>query len=97
MTAKKSPAKRPVRSTVPKTLRIEVCVSRGDYWAKCETTAEHVVDVSRFLIATVRTLAAEAPDLLPHVEKVPGDVLAYDWAEEVEGSAKVSVKPLGFR
>lgn len=99
MTAKKAPAKtrKPRTISVPKALKIEVCVSRGDFWAKCETTAEHVGDVSRFLIATVRELAAEAPDILPHVETVPGDVLGYDWAEEYEGSAKVGVKKVGFR
>lgn len=100
MTAKKQPAKvrRASRTAnIPAALKVEVFVSRGDCSLKVETTAGEALDAARFLIATVRQLAKEAPDMLPHVEQVPGDVLAYDWVEEYEGSAKVSVKPVGFR
>lgn len=99
MTPRKPAAKprRPKTVSVPKALKIEVCVSRGDFWAKCETTAEHVTDVSRFLIATVRQLAAEAPDLLPHVEVVPGETLPYDWVEEYAYGVAVTTKKVGFR
>jgi hypothetical protein len=95
----KKPAKPPVkqqqRATVSKALRVEVFVSRGDVSLKSETTAGDALAVARFMIATVRQLASEAPDLLPHIEHVPGDVLPYDWTEEMD--AKVKIQPLGFR
>jgi hypothetical protein len=91
----KKPARRTQQSTVPKALKVEVFVSRGDLTIKTETTAGELVAVTRFLIATVRQMAAEAPDMLPHVETVPGETLGYDWTEELDAS--VTVKPVGFR
>lgn len=96
----KKPAKpstqRQSRASVSKALRVEVFVSRGDLTLKTETTAGELVAVTRFLIATVRQMAQEAPDMLPHVETVPGETLGYDWAEEYE-EGRVTVKPVGFR
>jgi hypothetical protein len=91
----KKPARRTQQSTVPKALKVEIFVSRGDLTYKVETTAGELVAVTSFLIATVRQMAAEAPDMLPHVETVPGETLGYDWTEELD--AKVTVKPVGFR
>jgi len=91
----KKPARRTQQSTVPKALKVEIFVSRGDLTYKVETTAGELVAVTSFLIATVRQMAAEAPDMLPHVETVPGETLGYDWTEELDAS--VQVKPVGFR
>ncbi len=92
----KKPAPRQPRASVPKALKVEVFVSRGDLTLKTETTAGELVAVTRFLIATARQMAQEAPDMLPHVETVPGETLGYDWAEEYE-EGRVTVKPVGFR
>lgn len=99
------PAKKTVKPTasrqklasVSKALRVEVFVSRGDCSLKAETTAGDALAVARFLVATVRQLAKEAPDMLPHVEQVPGEVLPYDWAEEYADGTAATVKRVGFR
>lgn len=93
----KTPAPRQSRASVSKALRVEVFVSRGDASLKAETTAGDALAVARFLIAVVRQLAAEAPDMLPHVEHVPGEVLPYDWAEEYADGTAAKVKRVGFR
>ena len=98
MTAKKkATVKRQSRTSVSKALRVEVFVSRGDLTLKVETTVGEMLNVARAMIATVRTLAKEAPDMLPHAEHVPGDVLPYDWAEEYAEGTAVNVKRVGFR
>lgn len=99
------PAKKPARKTatrhqhasVSKALKVEVFVTRGDLTYKVETTTGELMAVTRFLIATVRQVAAEAPDMLPHVQQVPGDVVPYDWTEEYADGATVGVKRVGFR
>ena len=81
----------------PPGLKIEVAVSRGDAYMKAEATPADALNVARLLTVLVRQLTAEAPDLLPHAESVPGGVLSYDWAEEYAGEARKSApKRVGF-
>lgn len=72
------PARRPC---VPKTLKVTVTVARGDVSLAAETTAADTMNTARFLTAIARTLATEAPDVLPHVECVPGNAVEFTWGD----------------
>lgn len=81
----------------PSGLKIEVCVSRGDCYFKAEAAVSDALNVARLLTAMARQLTADAPDLLPTADSVPGTVISYDWDEEFFGGGRVKPpKPVGF-
>jgi hypothetical protein len=83
--------------TPPSGLKIEVCISRGDAYFKAEASVAEALNVAKLLTAMARQLTAEAPDLLPVADSVPGGVLGYDWNEEFAGGSKAKPsKKLGF-
>jgi hypothetical protein len=79
--------------TPPERMRIEVFVQRGDLSMKAETSVADALNVSRLLVALVRQMAREAPDILPHADTVPGAVLPVFDEEGYEGKAP----RVGFR
>jgi hypothetical protein len=89
-------ARKPKAWQPPPGLKIEVCVSRGDAYFKAEATPAEALNVARLLTALIRQLTADAPDLLPHADCVPGGVLPFDWIEDLEGKASEPPK-VGFR
>jgi hypothetical protein len=92
MSRRKEPAWAP-----PSGLKIEVCVSRGDCYFKAEAAVADALNVARLLTAMARQLTADAPDLLPTADSVPGTVIGYDWDEEFFGGGKAKPpKPVGF-
>jgi hypothetical protein len=79
--------------TPPERMRIEVFVQRGDLSMKAETSVADALNVSRLLVALVRQMAREAPDILPHADTVPGAVLPVFDEEGYESKAP----RVGFR
>lgn len=77
-------------------MRIEVCVSRGDVYLKTEAAPVDALPAARYLTLLARQLVAEAPELLPGPEAVPGDVLPYDWQEEYADGCVSKVPRVGF-
>lgn len=78
----RKPAVKPVRRPcVPKTLKVTVQVQRGDLGLSADTTAPNALNTARFLTAIARTLAQEAPDVLPHVDCVPGNAIEFTWGD----------------
>lgn len=89
------PAKKPAqKSSVPASMPVKVSVSRGDCTVEVDATAGTVLAVARYLITTVRQLAAEAPDTLPMASDVPGNVVSYDWDDPYQEGQGTRV---GFR
>jgi hypothetical protein len=80
----------------PAGLKIEVGVSRGDVFLKTEAAVGDALNVARLLVAMVRQIAVDAPDVLPHADSVPGSVLPYDWMEEYADGGKGRIG-IGFR
>lgn len=81
----------------PSGLKIEICVERGSIYFKADATPADALNVARMLTVMCRQITNEAPDLLPIADSVPGDVLAYDWAEEFGDGAKAKPhKNVGF-
>jgi hypothetical protein len=62
-------------------MRIEVFVQRGDLSMKAEASVADALNTARLLVAMVRQMAREAPDILPYADTVPGAVLPV-WDEE---------------
>ena len=87
-----SARRKPKAWTPPAGLKIEVGVFRGDVSLKAEATAADALNVARLLVAMVRQLAKDAPDILPHADTVPGGVMEMPWYDVVEDRARV-----GFR
>ncbi len=89
--------RKPKPWTPPAGLKIEVCVQRGDMYFKAEATPADALNVARLLTVMCRQITADAPDLLPIADSVPGMVLNYDWQEEfADGGRAKPAKPLGF-
>lgn len=77
----------------PAGLRIDVGVARGDVSFRAEAAVGDALNVARLLVAMIRQIAKDAPDILPHADSVPGAVLPCfedEWADE----ARITV---GFR
>ena len=92
-----SPAKKPRRPAAwvpPAGLRVEVFVERGDVSLKAEAAVGDVLPVAKLLIACVRQVAADAPDVLPHADSVPGMVLPVVDDEGYEYQQQP--RPVGF-
>jgi hypothetical protein len=72
---------------------VEVFVARGDVSFKAEATVGEALNVARLLVAMARQLAADAPDILPHADSVPGAVLPYYEDGDVESRARLGFRP----
>lgn len=90
----KKAAPKPKSWTPPAGLRIEVSCYRGELGFKSEATVADAPNVALLLVAMMREVVKHAPDTLPYADSVPGNVIAYDWAEEYEGRAERPV--VGF-
>ena len=91
----KKAAPKPKPWQPPAGLKLEIGVHRGDVSLRSEATVADAVPVALLLVAMMREVAKQAPDILPYADSVPGNVIAYDWAEEYEGRAERPV--VGFR
>ena len=90
-------ARKPKPWSVPPGLKIGIRISRGDVLLEAESTPAEALNVARMLTAMLRKLTAEAPDLLPLADSVPGGVMGYDWAEEfAEGSKPQRPPRVGY-
>jgi hypothetical protein len=74
-------------------LRVEVFVARGDVSFKAEATVGEALNVARLLVAMARQLAADAPDILPHADSVPGGVLPYWEDGDVDARTRLGFRP----
>lgn len=78
----------------PAGLRIEIGVTRGDVFMKAEATPTEAMNVARLLVAMVRQLASENPDVLPHADSVPGGHVLFPGSEDWDSKARQ--RRLGF-
>lgn len=88
-----APARRAVG--VQSGMRVELVLTRGDVTLRAETAVENVLTVGTALVMLVRELARQHPDILPHVETVPGDMVMFTEGESYD--AKTTGKQLGFQ
>lgn len=89
MPTPKKTSKRAAGWAPPAGLKVEVFVARGDVSLKAEAAVGEALNVARLLVAMVRQLAKDAPDILPHADSVPGVVLPYVEEWELEGRTRV--------
>ena len=72
-------------------LKVSVTVTRGDVTVSAECSASSALAVLRYLAEVVRTGTAEAPDLLPYPDAIPGTSVPYT------DDGDTDARRLGFR